>query len=81
MNDFLKYNTNLIRDTVHTTDSGAEEYSRIIFDLFQKDKHTIGYPINVIKTKYCDDVKVLNVNKIFKDNIIFEGDCYIIAFF
>jgi hypothetical protein len=81
MNDFLKYDTNLVRDSVHTTDFGAEEYSKIIFDLFQKDKHIIDYPIDIIKTKYCDDVKVLNVNKIFKENVIFEGDCFIIAFF
>jgi hypothetical protein len=81
INDFLKYNSDLLRDNVHTTEFGSEEYAKIIYDVFQKDKDTIEYPINITKTKYCHHVKTLHVNKIFTDNIIFEGDCFIIAFY
>jgi len=81
INDYLKYNSDLIRDDVHTTDFGSEEYAKIIYDVFKKDIHKIEYPINITKTKYSDDIKVINVNKIIKDNIIFEGDCLIISFY
>jgi hypothetical protein len=80
LNNYLKYNSNICRDTVHTTDFGSEEYARVIYDIFQKDKDNIGYPINIINTKYCQNIKILNVNKIYKNNIIFKGNCFIIAF-
>ena len=80
INDFLKYNLNLIKDNVHTTDIGSAKYADIIYDVFQKDKDKIDYPINITKTQFCD-IKKINVNKIFKNNIILEGDCFIIAFY
>jgi hypothetical protein len=79
INDFLKYNSDLLSDGLHTTELGSEEYAKIIYDVFQKNKDTIQYPINITMTKYCYDVKTLHVNKIVTDNIIFEGDCFIIA--
>jgi len=81
LNDFFKYDTTMIRDTVHTTDFGALQYAETIYDIFNKNKNTIQYPVNVEKTKFCDNVKVLNVNKIFNDVVILEGDCLIIAFY
>ena len=81
MNDFLEYNTELMRDSFHPSELGSEKYAKIIYDHFQKDKDKIEYPINITKTKYCEDIKVLNVNRIFNDTILLEGNCFIIAFY
>lgn len=82
INDFLKYDSKLLRDNVHTTEFGSEEYAKIIYDKFQKDKNIIEYPINIVKTKYCiNNLNKLQVNKIFKDTLFLEGDCLIIAFY
>lgn len=81
INYFLKYNLDLIRDNIHTTEFGSEEYAKIIYDVFQKNKDIIQYPINITTTRYSDDLKKLKVNRVFKNNVIFEGNCFIIAFY
>ena len=80
INDYLEFNSEIIRDTIHTTDVGSEKYAEIIYSMFEKDKSKIEYPKDnvIVKTKYCD-IKVLNVNKTFKENIILEGEGIIIA--
>jgi hypothetical protein len=71
INDYLEFNEILIRDTVHTTDVGSEKYAEIIYDIFKENKPKIEYPTDIIKTRFCD-IKILNVNKIFKEEIILE---------
>jgi hypothetical protein len=80
LNDFFKFDSNLIRDTVHTTNFGSEQYSEKIYDIFLKNKDIINYPINIVKTRFCENIKILQINKIFKDIVVLEGDCIIIAF-
>lgn len=80
INDYLKFDTSLIRDLVHTTEVGSKKYAEIIYSLFEKDKHKIMYPQqDLIEPRFCH-IKKLCVNKTFSKNIILEGDCLIIGF-
>ena len=80
LNDFFKYDSTLLRDDVHTTELGSEKYAVKIYDIFQNNKNIIQNPINIVKTRFCE-IKILQVNKIFNDNIILEGNGIIIAFY
>jgi hypothetical protein len=80
INDHLEYSSEFCRDIVHTTETGSRKYAEIIYDIFQKEKENISLPVDIVKTKFCD-IKKLDVNHIFKDNLILEGDCKIIAFY
>ena len=81
LNDFFTYDISLCYDLVHTTELGSSLYADKIYDVFQKNKDIIQYPVNIEKTKFCDNIKVLNVNKIFNDVVILEGECLIIGFY
>lgn len=79
LNDYLKYNTEIIRDHVHTTLLGAQEYSKFIYYNFDKDFDKIKIPDNIIENKYCN-VKELEINKKFLKKVKFFGNCYILSF-
>lgn len=79
LNDHFKYSTELVRDTVHTTDIGSDKYAAKIYEIFKQSN--IMFPRNITKTKYSDGIKILDVNKIFKNNVVLEGDCLIVAFY
>jgi hypothetical protein len=81
LNHHLEYSTELCRDNVHTTDLGSEKYSSIIYEQLKINKHSIVYPINTIKTRFCDKIKSLKINKIFKDKFVLKGNCFIISFY
>ena len=84
INDTVKYSNNLCRDTVHTTHYGSQIYAQIIYEKFKKDKSSITLPLleNLKKTKYCEPIQVLEVNKIFHKNVNLESDkCLILGFY
>lgn len=78
INDYVKHNDKISRDTVHTTPEGAELYANIIHDEYKKSSNKIIIPTNYTKTIYCD-IKKLNINKCFKKYMIIDGDCDIIT--
>jgi hypothetical protein len=78
LNDYLTYSKEIIKDSVHTTEYGAEKYSEIIYTEFNKIKDKIKIPTNIVKNKYCD-IKELNINKIFFKNIKLKGKCEILT--
>uniref|UniRef100_A0A6C0C488 SGNH/GDSL hydrolase family protein n=1 Tax=viral metagenome TaxID=1070528 RepID=A0A6C0C488_9ZZZZ len=78
LNNYLTYSKQLISDTVHTTEYGAEKYSEIIYTEFNKIKDKIKIPTNIVKNKYCD-IKKININKIFFKNIKLKGKCEILC--
>lgn len=65
----------LLRDAVHTNINGAKLYSKEIFNYFIKNMHNK-------KTFYCEipnenefsNFKILKINKIIKDKIVFIGN-------
>lgn len=79
INNYLKFSTELIRDSVHTTELGASKYSEIIFQEYNKIYSSITIPLTVIKTKYCDIKKII-INKQFYDKLDLSGNCTIIGF-
>lgn len=79
LNNYFKYDSAFCKDTVHTTEYGAEQYALKISDMFQQDKPRISLPESIEKTRFCD-LKVLNVNKVFSDLVNLVGDCLIIGF-
>jgi hypothetical protein len=68
LNEYLVYSNDLVRDNVHTTPFGSEKYAEIIYEQFEKNRNILEYPIDIVKTKYCD-IKKLSVNKIFQDGL------------
>jgi len=80
INDYLNYSTEFCRDDVHTTDLGSEIYSAIIYNKFKKNLDTIKLPINIEKTCFYNEIKILTLNKIFTNNFNLSGKCFIIAF-
>jgi hypothetical protein len=67
----------ILRDGIHTTPYGSEEYARLINDYFHNIDITIPevYPS---ETKYCV-IKKLDINSVVNDSIIFNGPCEIIG--
>ena len=67
----------ILRDGIHTTPYGSEEYARLINDYFHNVDITIPevYPS---ETKYCV-IKKLDINSVVNDYIIFNGPCEIIG--
>jgi hypothetical protein len=41
----------------------------------------IHYPLDILKTRFCEKVRVLSVNKIFKSDFTVKGNGLIIAFY
>jgi hypothetical protein len=68
LNAYLVYSNELCSDYVHTTHFGSEKYAEIIYEQFEKNRDSIKYPIDIVKTKYCD-IKQLSVNKTFQDGL------------
>jgi len=81
VNEHFQYSKELCRDAVHTTDLGSEKYSELIYQKFKTHSTSIELPINIIKTRFCEDIKVLSINKIFEDKIILNGNGLIIGFY
>ena len=79
INNYLEFNTELIRDSVHTTEYGSETYAEIIYTQFKNHMDTITFPQEIIETRFCN-IKRLDVEKIFKQYVVLEGDCSIISF-
>lgn len=67
----------ILRDGIHTTPYGSEEYARLINDYFHNNEITIPeiYPP---ETKYCT-IKELNLNSVITEFIKFSGPCEIIG--
>lgn len=68
----------LLRDVVHTTDIGAEEYFKIIHEEFliiQKEKGNFMFPPS---TKF-ENIKQININKTIQNKILLEGAAEIIS--
>lgn len=80
INNYLKHSDDICRDGVHTTENGSKKYADIISNSFQKLKNSISFPIHLTKTKFVD-IKSIDVNKIFVNTIIIEGNCTIIGFY
>ena len=75
INDHIEYSSMFCRDNVHTTDVGSIKYSDIIYNVFQRDKDKIILsPLDIVKTKYCDNIKTLCVNKSFQNSFFIEGE-------
>jgi hypothetical protein len=80
INKYLIFNTDLIRDSVHTTEYGSEKYAEIIYTHFKNNMETITFPQEILETRFCN-IKRLDVKKIFKQYVVLEGDCSIISFY
>lgn len=79
LNDDLEYSTEILRDDIHTTDTGAEKYADIIYQKFNSQQ--INYPVKpILKTKYCD-IKKLEVNGVYSKELKLTGKAHIIGFF
>ena len=67
----------ILRDGIHTTPYGSEEYARLINDYFHSNEILIPqtYPK---ENKYCT-IKTLEINSIINDFIKFSGPCEIIG--
>lgn len=81
LNDSITYTPELFRDTCHTTPLGSETYANHIYDVFQKEKVNISYPCDIVKTKYCDGIHVLQVHNTFHKKVVLEGNCFIVAMY
>ena len=78
LNDYFNYSRDIIRDeTVHTTDYGAELYAAKIHEVFKNTN--INFPTCIKKTKYCTQIKRLDVNKVSTNTVILQGDCLVIG--
>jgi len=80
LNDYLTYSPELLRDEIHTTPLGSQQYAEIIYNKFIENKHNITYPTNTVTTKYCN-MKVLTLFQVFNKNLILEGNCEIVSFY
>ena len=74
----------LLRDTVHTTESGANYYGNTIYNQFiscimNKKANTI-IRTNIIKNQYSD-IKLLNINETINDSITLYGNAKIIGIY
>jgi hypothetical protein len=68
----------LLRDIVHTTDVGAQEYFKIIYEEFliiQKQERNFMFPPS---TKF-ENIKEISINKTIKNKILLEGTGEIIS--
>ena len=79
LNEDYKYSSTLLRDIVHTTDTGSELYAQNIFEKFNQIKFELKIPEMNIETKY-DNIKSLQVDEIFYKTITFTGEGEIICF-
>jgi hypothetical protein len=69
----------ILRDGIHTTPYGSEQYGKIISDKFSEIYNKIEIPINFPGvTKYCD-IKHAQLDKIVKNNITFIGNGEVIG--
>jgi len=76
-NSFEDNITDILRDGLHTTPFGSEEYGRLIDNFFKKNIITIPqiYPS---ETKYCD-IKKIPINAKISEFITFSGPCEILG--
>lgn len=76
-NTFNNNINDILRDGIHTTPFGSEEYARLINDYFNNTEIKIPetYPA---ETKYCI-IKQLDVNSLITNFIKFSGPCEIIG--
>jgi len=81
MNDHLQFNSELMRDSTHTTEVGSARYAEVLYENFQENKHSIQLPTDIVQTRYTDNVKILHLNRAFTHRVVFEGNCNIIAFY
>lgn len=73
--------SHILRDEVHTTKYGAEQYAKIIADRFMADMFCQieipnSYPS---KNKYCD-IKKIDINSNVSERMLLDGNCHVISF-
>lgn len=70
----------ILRDGIHTTPLGSQEYAKLISDEFNRNLYNeIEIPVTYPnKTKYCD-VKFKNLNLTITDKLVVKGPCEVIG--
>lgn len=64
----------ILRDNVHTSDLGSQEYARLISDDFNTNiRGKIGLPSKLPDENMFCDIRSADINTVVKDSITFEG--------
>ncbi len=70
----------ILRDIVHTNDTGSKLYANIIYSKYIKSYENIKIPSNTVVNKYSS-IQKIKVNKVFDKFLNLKGECEIIGFY
>ena len=76
VNEKVKYSELICKDTVHTTDYGANLYANYIAEIFKSIYNKLEIPKNINVTDLAN-IQKLVINKKFNKYIKLKGDCVI----
>lgn len=70
----------ILRDGIHTTQKGSEEYGKLIYDYFINNIYDkeLKHIKEIEKTKYCE-IKTCEINQTIKDRLVLEGNGEVIG--
>jgi hypothetical protein len=73
----IQYSPEIIRDCVHTTETGSKLYANYILEKYNA-LYTIIIPLFPRKTQYCD-IQKTDINKEFNKYVNFSGNCKLVG--
>ncbi len=79
INAHHQYSPDLVKDSVHTTDLGSQQYADTIYNQFIQVKDKILIPSNIRCTDLVD-IKYIVIDGEFHKNLTLFGSCKIITF-